>query len=267
MLRKSLWSASATLALLAALASPLAAVGGTPGQLPVGPAIIHVSCDAFTNTPQVESSVDVAVGDTVSLSLCSDPSTGYEWTQPESSDPAVASVGEWVSTPPAEEMPGAAGLVETTVMANAAGTAVVSSSYDRSWEGGEKGTWTMTLTVNVSDAVALRIDCDAFGATPDAVASVDASVGDTLVVTLCSNPSTGFRWSDPVSSDPGVASVTGWSFAPPQAETGMVGAPGAEVLAIAANAAGSAVVSASYDQPWDGGEKGAWTLELTVTVQ
>jgi hypothetical protein len=82
MLRKSLWSASATLALLAALASPLAAVGGTPGQLPVGPAIIHVSCDAFTNTPQVESSVDVAVGDTVSLSLCSDPSTGYEWTQP-----------------------------------------------------------------------------------------------------------------------------------------------------------------------------------------
>jgi predicted secreted protein len=267
MIHRSLVPASATLALLATLASPLAVAGGTPGQLPAGPAIIHIDCDAFTNTPQIEASVDVATGDTVSLSLCSNPSTGYEWTQPASTDPAVASVGEWLYTPPAEEMPGAAGIVETTVVANAAGSAVISSSYDRSWEGGEKGTWTMALTVNVGDAASLRIDCEAFAATPNAVASVDASVGDTVVVSLCSNPSTGFRWSDPVSSDPAVASVTGWSFAPLQAEAGMVGAPGAEVLAIAANAPGSAVVSASYDQPWDGGEKGAWTLELTVAVQ
>jgi hypothetical protein len=39
------------------------------------------------------------------------------------------------------------------------------------------------------------------------------------------------------------------------------------VLTIAADAAGTAVISASYDRPWDGGEKGAWTLELTITVK
>jgi hypothetical protein len=39
------------------------------------------------------------------------------------------------------------------------------------------------------------------------------------------------------------------------------------VLTIAADSAGSAVISASYDQPWEGGDTGAWTLELTVNVQ
>jgi hypothetical protein len=47
----------------------------------------------------------------------------------------------------------------------------------------------------------------------------------------------------------------------------MPGAAGSQVLTIAADAAGTAVISTSYDQPWEGGDKGAWTLELTIDVR
>jgi predicted secreted protein len=57
--------------------------------------------------------------------------------------------GQWVSVAPAEPMPGAAGSQVLTIAADSEGTAVISASYDRPWEGGEKGAWTLALTVNV----------------------------------------------------------------------------------------------------------------------
>ncbi len=125
----------------------------------------------------------------------------------------------------------------------------------------------MELTINVRDASALLIGCEEFEAQPAAVRSVDLAAGTSLVLSLCSNPTTGFRWSEPVSSDPAVASVSGWVYEAPVTEGTMTGAAGTEHVTIAADAAGMAFITASYDQPWDGGQKGAWSLELTVNVQ
>jgi inhibitor of cysteine peptidase len=247
------------------LAGPvaLAAEGVT---LPGGATAVSVSCDAFASEPSVAESVSVAVGTPVVLSLCSNPTTGYRWSEPVSSDPAVASVGGWTYSEPESDLLGAAGVEHVTIATHATGTAVISASYDQPWEGGEQGAWTVQLSVDVIDASALVIGCEEFEASPAVTRSVDLAVGASLVVSLCSNPSTGYRWSAPTSSDPAVASVSAWAYAPAQSADGMVGAPGTEQATVTANAPGSAVINASYDQPWEGGEQGAWTVELSIVV-
>ena len=45
--------------------------------------------------------------------------------------------------------------------------------------------------------VDLPIGCAAFGEAPAQTASVEVPVGGSLVLTLCSNPSTGYTWTDP----------------------------------------------------------------------
>jgi inhibitor of cysteine peptidase len=264
---KSPLAAVATAALLAGLLATPALAASTeeqPGT--TAPKTVSVSCDAFTSNPAVTETVTVASGTPVALSLCSNPTTGYRWSEPVSSDPAVASASGWVYSAPASDALGASGTEDLTIDSHAAGSAVITTSYDRPWEGGEKGAWTVQLTVEVRDANQLVIGCDEFEATPAVTRSVDLAAGTSLVLSLCSNPSTGFRWSGAASSDPTVASVSRWIYEAPSRESGMMGAPGTEHLTIDAHAAGTAVITASYDQPWDGGQDGTWSLELTINV-
>lgn len=248
------------------VAGPAAASSHEEEAAVPGETIVSIDCDAFAASPAAVESVDVATGSSVVLSLCSNPTTGYRWSEPASSDPVVASVGGWIYAAPESDLLGASGNEHVTIVANAPGSAVITASYDQPWEDGAKGDWTVELTVNVRDASTLLIGCEEFEAEPAAVRSVDLTAGTSLVMSLCSNPTTGFRWSEPSSSDPAVASVSGWVFEAPVTEGGMTGVAGTEHVTIAADATGAAVITASYDQPWDGGQKGAWILELTVNV-
>ena len=47
----------------------------------------------------------------------------------------------------------------------------------------------------------------------------------------------------------------------------IAGTPGQEVWTFEALKKGSSTVSLEYDRPWEGGEKGEWTFELTVVVK
>jgi predicted secreted protein len=255
-----------SVALAAGLLAGPAALAGDAADLPGGAVAVSVSCDAFASELSVVESVRVAVGTPVVLSLCSNPTTGYRWSEPVSSDPTVASVGGWTYSEPESDLPGAAGIEHVTIATIAPGTAVISASYDQPWEGGEQGAWTVELSVEVIDASTLAIGCDEFEASPAVTRSVDLAVGASLVVSLCSNPSTGYRWSEPTSSDPAVASVSAWAYAPAQSSERIVGAPGTEHVTITAGAPGTAIIGASYDQPWEGGDQGAWTVELTINV-
>lgn len=255
----------ATALLGAALVAPVAAQSPAPAA-PAPAAAVTIDCDAFAATPDATAAVDAPAGSAVIVSLCSNPTTGYRWGEPVSSDPSIASLGGWAYVPPADaSVAGAAGTEVLTLIAGATGHATVSASYGQPWDGGQQDAWTLTLDVVVRDAVPVTIDCAAFGAGPAAIASVDAPVGSAVVLTVCSNASTGFTWTAASSSDPAVAVPGAWvSVAPAEP---MPGAAGTQVLTIAADAAGTAVITASYDRPWEGGEKGAWTLELTVNVR
>jgi len=91
------------------------------------------------------------------------------------------------------------------------------------------------------------------------------NVGDTLQVSLGSNPSTGFGWvPDMQIANPAVLAQTGHEVLAPSADR--PGASAREVWALQAMAPGSTTLSTSYGRPWPGGEKDAWTFTADVTV-
>lgn len=93
---------------------------------------------------------------------------------------------------------------------------------------------------------------------------VSAGIGETVLVRLCSNPSTGFSWEDPTWE--GDASLDGLTRSAAAADAPLPGAAGTESFTFEATGAGSAIVHFVYSQPWAGGIKGAWRLDLTVNV-
>ena len=91
------------------------------------------------------------------------------------------------------------------------------------------------------------------------------NIGDTLQVSLGSNPSTGFGWApDMRITNPAVLVQTGHEVLAPAADR--PGAPAREVWALQAMAPGSTTLSTNYGRPWPGGEKDAWTFAADVTV-
>ena len=248
----------------AALLSVTLAVPAVAQDRPAMPIVIDLGCDAFQAQPAASGSIEALTGATIVITLCSNPTTGYSWSAPVTSDASVVSVSGWTTVAPPTDMAGAPGSVQVTAQALAAGTATISSSYDQPWDGGQKGAWTAELTVNVHDGVDVAISCDSFAEQPHAVQEVSIAAGQAVVLQLCANPTTGYSWGDATSSDDSVASAGSWTYEAPAA--GMMGAPGTDNLVITGHSSGTAQITASYGQPWEGGAKGDWTVELTVTV-
>ena len=224
-------SLPAALILTALLGAVLAAPAAAQSPAPPVPAAaaVTIDCDAFMATPNATAAVDAPAGSAVIVSLCSNPSTGFRWEDPVSSDPSIASVGGWTYVAPADAaQPGAGGTEVLTLVAGATGHATVTASYGQPWDGGQKGAWTLTLDVVVRDAVPVAIDCSAFDNGTAATASVDAPAGSAVVLTVCSNASTGFTWMPASSSDPAVAVPGEWvSVAPTEPMPGRGRVPGA----------------------------------------
>ena len=96
---------------------------------------------------------------------------------------------------------------------------------------------------------------------------VEVPAGGSLTVTLCSNPTTGFQWSESAQiSDESVLEQVDHEFVPPEAEN-IVGGAGKEVWTFKALKKGTTEVSMEYSRPWEGGEKAEWTFTVTVVVK
>jgi predicted secreted protein len=95
---------------------------------------------------------------------------------------------------------------------------------------------------------------------------VEIAMGDALLVTLFSNGTTGFSWDENARiADSGILQqMTHQNIA---ADSNNLGAPGAEQWTFKSLKAGMANVHLEYSRPWAGGEKGLWTVDLTVTVR
>jgi inhibitor of cysteine peptidase len=91
------------------------------------------------------------------------------------------------------------------------------------------------------------------------------NLGDTLQISLGSNPSTGFRWTPQMQiTDATVLAQAGHEVLGPS--VARPGAAGREVWALQAIGPGPTTVSTTYDRPWSGGEKDSWTFSAEVTV-
>ena len=119
---------------------------------------------------------------------------------------------------------------------------------------------------NIEELV--EASCDDFMKLRHISKQVEVAVGESFIVTLCSNPSTGFQWSEsPEISDETVVQQTGHKLVMPESEPPPPpGTPGQEVWTFKALNKGTSTISIDYSRPWEGGEKGAWTFNLTVIV-
>ena len=111
-----------------------------------------VGCDQFAAQKSITDTTETAVGDQVKVTLCSNPSTGFAWQEPEISDAAIVSVADKsFSAPVAGESPavGAAGTDSITLKATAKGTSTVVLRYSQPWVDGTSSEWTYTLAVTV----------------------------------------------------------------------------------------------------------------------
>lgn len=96
---------------------------------------------------------------------------------------------------------------------------------------------------------------------------VELTHPQSVIVTLGSNRSTGFGWTEnAVISDKGVVTQFEHNYVAP-GEGAVAGSPGKQVWAFKSAGKGASVVKMEYSRPWQGGEKGVFVYELTVTVK
>ena len=120
----------------------------------------------------------------------------------------------------------------------------------------------------LQNQVSIAVSCKDFEANPNINKEVQVSEGGTVTVTLCSNPTTGFQWEQEIYC-PLIGTIIteeDHKFIPPAATAG-VGAAGQEVWTFRSVNKGTATVNLAYSQPWEGGQKGAWTYNLVVTAK
>ena len=123
----------------------------------------------------------------------------------------------------------------------------------------------MACATDKPGTVGWEVPIENFMNLPNHSDEIEVPVGDTLILKLGSNPTTGFEWGEEAGiSDTDVLKQTDYEFVEPG--TDLVGAAGQEIWKFEALKRGTATVSMEYSRPWEGGEKGEWTYELTVTV-
>jgi len=93
---------------------------------------------------------------------------------------------------------------------------------------------------------------------------VELSVGQSLVVTLESNATTGYSWVLVQNSDDSVLSKTGKEYVAPQ--TTLLGAGGQEEWTFKALKKGTSTISMGYSRPWESTPP-VETFDLTIVVK
>jgi predicted secreted protein len=110
------------------------------------------TCDQFASTPSIAQSRTIESGTELTVVLCSNPTTGFAWGDPEIGDTAVLQLVDRAYRAPEESslpIAGAAGGEILTIQGLAAGTTTLSIGYGQPWAGGVQDEWTYVLSVTV----------------------------------------------------------------------------------------------------------------------
>jgi len=97
----------------------------------------------------------------------------------------------------------------------------------------------------------------------------EASVkkGDTIVISLGSNPSTGYSWPErPSISNRVIVKQISHEFIP-SVQTNIAGSPGSDVYTFSAEQKGTAIISMKYTREWEEEDETEWTFTATIKVK
>ena len=114
----------------------------------IGTYDIDVSCEQFRENPNNISIFQIEIGDKVTVRLCSNPTTGFQWSYEMSGDTVLKEEDHDFEEPDSDVV-GASGTDVWTFEGTAKGTTEVLMEYSKPWEGGTKKEWTYKMTVTV----------------------------------------------------------------------------------------------------------------------
>ena len=137
------------------------------------------------------------------------------------------------------------------------------------WRGNIRADGTVKELIAFTQLPIVEVSCEDFIKLQHINKEVELKVEGILVVILCTNTSTGFKWSDSAQiSDPNVIQQKIHRFVAPESEPPPPpGTEGHEVWIFEALKKGVSTVYMEYSRPWEGGEKGERTYTMTVTVK
>lgn len=121
-----------------------------PGTYAAATSVEFYTCNDFQTQQHVTDEITFTVGKGVTIMLCSNPTTGFQWAEEaQISDPEVVEQVSHEYVAPTGDKVGASGTEKFVFTALKPGTTTVYLEYGRDWEGGEKAEWTCTLTITV----------------------------------------------------------------------------------------------------------------------
>ena len=115
---------------------------------------IEIQCAEFYEEQHLTVDLEIVVGDEFTITLCSNPTTGFQWIEHAdiNNQDIVGQIDHGFIAPPDEDQPpppGTTGDVMWTFRALQEGNSTISFEYSQDWDGGEKATWTLVLSVLV----------------------------------------------------------------------------------------------------------------------
>ena len=219
--------------------------------------------------------VKVNVGDTIRIKLKGNRTTGYSWAMTGKLDEKVlkSDGNEYKVDEHPAGMVGVGGSDVWTFTALAAGKTEIVLGYARPWEKDKEPAQTFKLAVEVAGAAAPATDAKAASATPKEVRlndgdngkTVKVGVGGTVVLTLESNPTTGFSWTGVDKVDKDILKLERNDYRQNANPAGMVGVGGRTTIAYRALKPGKAKIDLTYMQPWEPDSE--FNTNYTVTVE
>jgi len=110
---------------------------------------VEISCDDFNDNPHnIRNDFQAEIGDKITVKLCSNPSTGFQWQYTMSSENILAEE-DYDYEEPESDLPGAPGMEVWTFEAVENGTTEIFMEYSQLWQDGLQAEWTYTITVIV----------------------------------------------------------------------------------------------------------------------
>lgn len=108
------------------------------------------NADEFNQNQHIQKQVEVAKGGQIIITLISNASTGFSWNENATiADTSILEQLKHEDIAATSNQPGAAGEEQWTFKALKAGMTSIHLEYSRPWEGGEKGVWTLDVSVTV----------------------------------------------------------------------------------------------------------------------
>ncbi len=115
---------------------------------PTGYSDISIPIEEFQNQPHIDVAMSTVVGGELTVTLGSNPTTGYQWSEDaEISDASIVKQVSHEFVGPDTDVPGTPGEEVWVFKALKRGTTTILLEYSRSWN--DAGLWAVTITATI----------------------------------------------------------------------------------------------------------------------